>query len=175
MRLLIFLSLSLSILSCSRKTQNVTVKSILLEQLRNTHTNKNWFVPSKIALENLTSEQANWKDSSGNHSIGELVSHLIFWNERTMVAFDGNKLPDFNEGNEITFKKYEDTDWKMAVAKLDSIQTRWEKAIEISTDVQLNKWGSEIANVCSHNAYHTGQIIFIRKQNGWWASANGVK
>lgn len=27
----------------------------------------------------------------------------------------------------------------------------------------------------THNAYHTGQIIYIRKQQGWWDEKKGVK
>jgi hypothetical protein len=39
----------------------------------------------------------------------------------------------------------------------------------------LNEWSSSIANMCSHNAYHTGQIVYIRKKNGWWQESKGVK
>ena len=47
-----------------------TLKSILLEQLRTTHNQKEWFVPANVAVEGLTAEQANWKDGKGNHSVG---------------------------------------------------------------------------------------------------------
>ncbi len=60
-------------MSCSAKQDIPSVKSLLVQQLKNTHTNKDWFVPSKIAVEGLTVEQSNWKDSTNNHSIGELV------------------------------------------------------------------------------------------------------
>ncbi len=76
--------------SCSEQNDKPTIKTLLLEQLRNSHTEKNWYVPLHIAIEELTSEQANWKDSTQNHSICELVSHLIFWNERILIAFHGD-------------------------------------------------------------------------------------
>src|SRR5215467_4087075 len=66
-----------------------TLKSILLEQLRTTHTQKEWFVPVNVAVDGLTAEQANWKDGKGNHSVGELVSHLVYWNSEELAKFKG--------------------------------------------------------------------------------------
>jgi len=31
------------------------------------------------------------------------------------------------------------------------------------------------ASVAAHNAYHTGQILYIRRAKGWWDPAKGVK
>ncbi len=68
-----------------------TLKSILLEQLKTTHNVKDWFVPPSIAIAGLTPEQANWKDSTDNHSIAQLTTHLIFWNKQTLDKFNGEK------------------------------------------------------------------------------------
>ena len=154
--------------SCSTKEKAPTVKSLLVQQLKNTHTNSHWFAPTNIALADLTAEQSNWKDDLNNHSIGELVSHLIFWNERVLIAFQGDSLADFNDDNETTFRGFNTKDWPAAIIKLDSIQTKWEQLTEKATDSQLKEWSTEIANICAHTAYHTGQIVYIRKGNGWW-------
>ncbi len=125
-------------------------------------------MPTKKAIEGLTLEQSNLKDSTENHSIGELVSHLIFWNEMNLKEFKGEKVPEFKAGNKETFKKNNGTDWENAVKKLDSIQTEWEKLTENATGEQIIEWNTEIVNMTAHTAYHTGQIIYIRKHNGWW-------
>ena len=44
-----------------------TLRSILLDQLKSTHTEKDWFVTTNVAVEGLTPEQANWTDGKGNH------------------------------------------------------------------------------------------------------------
>ena len=49
-----------------------TLRSILLDQLKSTHTEKDWFVTVNVAVDGLTAEQANWTDGHGNHSIGQL-------------------------------------------------------------------------------------------------------
>src|SRR3569832_1241376 len=66
-----------------------TLKSVLLEQLRTTHNQEDWFVPVKIAIEGLTPEQAAWKDPNENHSIAQLVNHLVFWNQQQLAKFNG--------------------------------------------------------------------------------------
>src|SRR5881275_3385084 len=66
-----------------------TLKSILLEQLRSTHNKAEWFVPANTAVEGLTAEQATWTDGKGNHSVGQLANHLIFWNTDELRKFKG--------------------------------------------------------------------------------------
>jgi hypothetical protein len=103
------------------------------------------------------------------------VSHLIFWNERNLIGFHGNTPPDFNGDNEATFKVLDEQGWERSIIKIDSVQTALEQAVEKATDDQLKQWSKSIANIASHNAYHTGQIVYIRKKNGWWDPEKGVK
>ncbi len=168
-RFLLLFGLALLALSCSERfSDHADMKSLLIDQLKNTHANQEWFVPMKVALEGLTLEQSNWKDSTENHSIAELVSHMVFWNEMNLKAFQGEDLSDFEIDNETTFKNFNDKEWQRTLKKLDSLQTKWELMIEKAKPEQINQWSSEIANMAAHNAYHTGQIIYIRKRNGWW-------
>ena len=152
-----------------------TLKSILLEQLRTTHNQKDWFVPVNTAVEGLTPEQATWKDKSGNHSIGQLANHLIFWNEQALAKFKGEKPAAFSGNNEETFNSFDSKQWNATVQKLDAVLTAWEKAVEDADDSKLNAWYSTIAHIGTHNAYHTGQIIYIRRLQGSWDPEKGVK
>ena len=161
--------------SYAQNKQAPTLKSILLEQLKTTHTVKDWFVPVNIALEDLTPAQAMWKDSSGNHSIAQLASHLVFWNEQQLAKFKGLPEPKFSGNNDETFSNLDKISWEATVKKLDSVLTAWEKAVETSDEKKLNAWYSSIAHIGTHNAYHTGQIIYIRKLQGSWNPEKGVK
>lgn len=152
-----------------------TLKSILLEQLRTTHNQKDWFVPVNTAVEGLTPEQATWKDKSGNHSIGQLANHLIFWDEQALAKFKGEKPAAFSGNNEETFNSFDSKQWNATVQKLDAVLTAWEKAVEDADDSKLNAWYSTIAHIGTHNAYHTGQIIYIRRLQGSWDPEKGVK
>jgi hypothetical protein len=154
--------------------QQTSTKSILLEQLKNTHNVKNWFVPVNIAVEGITPEQAAWKDKGG-HSVGQLTYHLLFWNERALMDFKGEKKDSFSGNNEETFDKFDQKQWTDVVKRLDKVLTDIEKWIETANDDQLKKHGSTIGNVSTHNAYHTGQIVSVRKAQGSWDAAKGVK
>jgi DinB superfamily len=91
-----------------------SLKSILLDQLRGTHDHEEWFVPVKIAIEGLTPEQASWKDEAENHSIAQLVNHLIFWNQQQLAKFRGEKPAPFNGDNKETFSGVDKTTGKPA-------------------------------------------------------------
>jgi hypothetical protein len=164
----------LSIASVSVFAQQTSTKAILLEQLKNTHNVKNWFVPVNIAVEGLTSEQAAWKDKGG-HSVGQLTYHLLFWNERALKDFKAEKKDSFTGNNEETFDKFDQKQWTDIVKQLDKVLTDMEKWIETASEDQLKKNSSTIANVSTHNAYHTGQIVSVRKAQGSWDAAKGVK
>jgi uncharacterized damage-inducible protein DinB len=153
-----------------------TLKSILLAQLKTTHNQQDWFVPCIKALDGLTPEQAMWKEGDSNHSIAQLTSHLTFWNARQLARFTGAAAAPYSGNNEETFTPIVDAaGWAAAIRKLDDVLTAWEKAIERADDAKLQAWYSTIAHISTHNAYHTGQILYIRKQQGSWDPAKGVK
>jgi len=163
-------------ISPAQKTTTATLRSVLLEQLRTTHNKKDWFVPVNTAVEGLTAEQAMWKDSSGNHSVGQLINHLAFWNAQQLAKFKGEKPGAFNGNNDETFDNKLDKDsWAASVKKLDDILTQLEQLISKADEAKLQSWAATVANISTHNAYHTGQIIFVRKLHGNWDPEKGVK
>lgn len=150
-------------------------KNILLHQLKTTHTEKDWFVPINIALEGVTAEQANWRDSSGNHSIGQLAHHLLFWNKRQLAKINGQPEGEFSGNNDETFTKFNQAEWTHIVTGLDSVLSAFEMAVEQADETKLKEWYPTIANISVHNAYHTGQVIYVRKLQGSWDPGKGVK
>lgn len=150
------------------------LRSTLLQQLKSTHNQKEWFVPANIAVEGLTAEQASWKDGSGNHSAGQLAHHLVFWNERVLTELSGQKPANFNGNNDETFDSFDKKTWDDLVKRLDAVMAGIEKIVQDADQATLNKIAPVIANVSTHNAYHTGQIIFVRKLQGSWDAKKGV-
>ncbi len=152
-----------------------TLKSILLEQLRSTHNQKEWFVPANVAVDGLTPEQARWTDGKGNHSVGQLANHLVFWNREELAKFKGEPPPKFSGDNNETFNSFDAKKWTETVHQLDQVLTDWEQAVESADDATLQKWYSVIAHIGTHNAYHIGQIVYVRKEQGSWDPEKGVK
>ncbi len=170
-----FLILSMSFSSYAQNAAPVTLRSILLEQLRTTHNAKDWFVPIDVAVEGLTAEQASWKDPSGNHSVGQLTYHLLFWNERELAKFKGEPEKKFSGDNDETFNNFDTKKWNDTVKQLDQVMTELEKFVETTDEKTLQARASDIAHIGTHNAYHVGQIVLVRKLQGSWNPEKGVK
>ncbi len=175
-RILVLLVLSLSFHAYAQEAKPTpTLKSILLEQLKTTHNQKDWFVDANTAVAGLTPEQASWQDGKGNHSIGQLANHLVFWNQEELAKFKGEPPVKFSGDNNETFNNFDSKKWAATVQQLDQVLTGWEKAVEASDDKKLESWYSIIAHLGTHNAYHIGQIVYIRKLQGSWDPEKGVK
>lgn len=177
MKNLLFITLFLGSLNITYAQQDsgVSLKTILLEQLRSTRNVKDWFVPVDSAIAGLTAAQAMWKDSTENHSIAQLTNHLIFWNEQLLAKFKGEQPAAFSGDNKETFSGVNEATWPLAVNKVDSVLVELEKAVMAADEAKLNKWYSTLYHIGTHNAYHTGQILYIRKMKGWWNDEKGVK
>ncbi len=92
-----------------------------------------------------------------------------------MTNSTGKKPDAFDGNNKETFAIVNAHTWNAAVQQLDSILTAWEAVVQTADEKKLTAWYSTIAHIGTHNAYHTGQIIYIRKMKGWWDEKNGVK
>jgi hypothetical protein len=151
-----------------------TLRELLLAELRSTHNNADWFTPGNTAMKGLTAEQASWSDGKGNHSVGQLTHHLVFWNRHTLERLNGSK-EQYNGSNDETFNKFDSQEWNELVRQFDEVMTNIEKWVETAEDSKLKDAAPTINNVCTHNGYHIGQIIFVRKEQGSWDANLGVK
>jgi|SRR5215470_7291667 len=160
----------------SQEKKPITLRELLVAELRSTHNdNKDWFVPVIVAVKGMTAEQANWKDGKGNHSVGQLTYHLLFWNKRNLIALKGEKPGQFSGNNDETFDNFDAKKWEETVKELDSVMSEMEKWVETADEATLEKRAQVFANISTHNAYHTGQIIYVRKEQGSWDPANGIR
>jgi uncharacterized damage-inducible protein DinB len=160
-----------------------TLRSILLSQLHSTHDKAEWFVPVNTAVAGLSAEQAKWVpanaagklDPNANHSVGMLAYHLLFWNNNALAGLKGEKAAPVPSNNDETFNDFDAATWTKTVHDLDAVLTALEDLVAHADDAKLNKMAPTIAHISTHNAYHTGQILYVRKLQGSWNPDNGVK
>jgi hypothetical protein len=172
---IVFLSVALGANAQSKTPPPTTLRGVLLEQLRTTHNNEDWFVPVNVAVAGLTAQQANWSPGHGGHSVGQLAYHLWFWNSRELAQFKGEKAAAFDGNNDETFNNFNAAQWTDLVKKLDKVMSDWEAAVEAASDQKVAANASLIAHIGTHNAYHVGQILYVRKLQGAWDPSKGVK
>jgi uncharacterized damage-inducible protein DinB len=151
-----------------------TLREVLLSELRSTHTKAEWFVPANVAVKGLTAEQASWTDGKGNHSVGQLAYHLVFWNRQNLQRLKGEKPAVFSGNNDETFNKFDSKTWNETVQQLDEVMNQLEKWVEAADEATLKESAQVFTHISTHNAYHIGEIIYVRKEQGSWDPKNGV-
>lgn len=169
------LVLMVSLLSHAQDKKPATLRSILLHELQTTHNKADWFVPINTAVDGLTAEQASWQPTGGGHSAGQLTYHLLFWNRQNLQKLKGEPQEKFGGNNDETFTKFDDKQWTDTVKQLDQVMTDYEKLVESADEKKLSAMATSISNICTHNAYHVGQIVYVRKLQGSWNPDKGVK
>jgi uncharacterized damage-inducible protein DinB len=159
-----------------------TQRSVLLSEHHSTHDQAEWFTPANTAVAGLTAEQAKWVpknaegklDPNANHSVGMLAYHLVFWNENALARLRGEKTTSPSNNNE-TFNDFDAAHWDDIVRRLDQVMKALEAEVDKMPEEKLAKAAQTISHISTHNAYHTGQILYVRKLQGSWNPANGVK
>ena len=174
-RVPVFLLLLLAVPVHAQDKKPTTLREVLLAELKSTHGAEEWFVPASIAVKGLTAEQASWTDGKGNHSVGQLAYHLVFWNRRNLQVLKGEKPEKFSGNNDETFDKFDTKTWNETVQQLDQVMNELEKWVETADEAKLKESGQVFTHISTHNAYHIGQIIYVRKEQGSWDPKNGVR
>jgi hypothetical protein len=148
------------------------LKTVLLQELRETHNEKNWFVSEKEAVAGLTPEQAAWSDGK-NHSVGQLVQHLNYWNATNLARL--KHQPPHQVGNNDETFNFDRAQWQATLKEFDRTMGDWEQYVQSLDDATLEKTAPTIARIAQHNAYHIGEMITSRKKQGSWNPETGVK
>lgn len=173
--LLFSLALAFAAPAVAQQKPAATLRSVLVEQLRSTHSKSESFVCLNVAVANLSAAQANWTDGKGNHSVGQLTYHLLFWTRRDLQRFRGETPAKFDGNNDRTFTDFDPKQWDDTVRQLDRTLTEIEELTASATEAQLAEWASTLATISTHNAYHIGEIVMVRKEQGVWDPNKGVK
>lgn len=151
-------------------------KDLILNVLDKTYEKESWFAPLKNAIEGITAEQANWKPTGeATKSIWENVNHILYYMERLVVNMEGNKWSNNLDGDEtfnFTEQFNDENEWGKVVERLENAHLSLRKLLSNATEVELNRdsFDAKLMDVLLHEAYHTGQIIQIRKMQGSWPS-----
>jgi hypothetical protein len=155
----------------------ISVKEVLLDQLAACHDDESWFKPSKTILDDLSVDEAIWKAADDRHSIWALANHLIFWNEMWLNRFKDDLIEENSKiTNDETFEvdqlQLNEESWNETIRRLSDSFKNWRDAVRNCEHSKLEKsipsyfnaqWWGVISNLCIHNAYHTGQMMLLKK------------
>jgi DinB superfamily len=149
---------------------------LLLNVLDSTFNKESWYAPFKHAIDGVTAEQASWRPAGeATKTIWENVNHLIYYKERLAVNLDGREWTHNLDGDEtfyLTDQSNDDKEWKKVAERAENAQRNLRQVLSTISDEKLDQNSLEwkLLDIMLHDAYHTGQIIQIRKMQGSWPS-----
>jgi uncharacterized damage-inducible protein DinB len=152
-------------------------KDVLSDQLLANANDPSWYLPFSDSVENLSEEDAFWKPDKDCNSIAEIVQHLLYWNETWQTRYQKSHVdavPSIGNNNK-SFIIPEDKNFNELKERLVEVLLQWQDLLnEEKVESEVNgypvnvKWWEILGNVSTHNAYHIGQIIYIRKLQKSW-------
>lgn len=156
------------------------VKDVLADQLLANANDPSFYVPFYQSVANLSEEDAFWKPNDESNSIAEIVQHLIYWNSSWQKRYEKSHVhavAPLNDNNESFIvpenKRFTDLKECLLEVLLHWQELLTEEMVESKVEgYAVNvKWWGILGNIATHNAYHIGQIAYIRKQLqiGWKA------
>lgn len=140
---------------------------------------ESWYPPLKTLLDGLTAKQALWKPVEGKtNSIWENVNHLIYYKERFYSRLQGETSFSELSSNDDTFHYTEmidsDEAWAKVVARHEELHHNIAAVIANLSDNDFERLvpqyplGPSLYSILTHDAYHSGQIVQLRKMQGSW-------
>ncbi|CAH0120874.1 MULTISPECIES: DinB family protein [unclassified Paenibacillus] len=148
---------------------------VLLQEWDYCYVTEDWHPPLADALAGLTAEQADWRpQGEASNTIRENVSHLLFFKERLLRRLKGEDASRFDAStNDETFLN-ESQGWEETVANIERAHREIRDILANLTEADLDRpmptlpIARQVASLVRHDAYHTGQIVQIRKLQGSW-------
>lgn len=147
----------------------------LAKQLEIAYQGEPWFgrATSELLAE-VDINTALYKTDDDQHSILELVYHMINWREFTISRLQPDASKDmkyFEKNDWIKLDHGDDTVWEKGLAQLEASQKELlrllnglpdEKLSEMVEDRQYN-FRFLLNGIIQHDIYHLGQIAYIKK------------
>jgi len=140
-------------------------------------------------VEDLRAGLASRKPPGFTHSVCELLAHLNYWMEYDLTRMRGTPAPYPAHAAESwpSFDSIDEAEWKKIVARfrelLDELRAVCRSGVEAwmkraptthpSHERNASTVGTMIFQTITHNSYHLGQIVDVRRALGAWPPAGG--
>ncbi|PGL72535.1 DinB family protein [Bacillus sp. AFS055030] len=153
-------------------------KEILQSGVKQVFYEEEWYPPISEALKNLTAAQACWQpEGKASNTIWENVNHLLFFKERLLSRLQQDNTFVAHNNNDETFvqgRPNDDNAWKQTVKRTLQVHDALQSTLASLNEAELDQpkpslpvW-QQYQNILLHDAYHTGQIVQLRKLQGSW-------
>ncbi len=146
--------------------------SFIIQQLNDAYNGDPWFGRSVNALLGDVEETAAFRQPAGQHSILQLVWHMVNWREFVINSLRPQKPTGFYDENDWQELNHQDKKlWSKGLQRLDETQQELIVLLKQRDDTILidtvpgRKYNFQylLFGLVQHDIYHAGQIAYISK------------
>jgi len=155
---------------------NKEIQSII-RSVENTTNGQPWFGRSVYSiLDEVDPSKAFIKPNNTEHSLIELLYHIITWAEFTLKRIENDKIKDMAAFEELDWREIDPIihNWEKGLAEFKSINERIIQLLNDKDDELLKEivdyrqynFRFLLNGYIQHNIYHLGQIAYVKKLLG---------
>ncbi|MEJ8548104.1 DinB family protein [Brevibacillus borstelensis] len=152
---------------------------LLLHEWDCTFSKEDWYPPLKDALAGLTAAEASWRPpGEAANTIWENLSHLLYYKERLLSRLRGTEQTASASTNDDTFipsgGSEDEEAWQADVKRMETLHAEIRDVLAAIPETSFDQpspvktLGVSVFSIIMHDAFHTGQIVQIRKLQGSW-------
>ena len=139
-------------------------------------------VEVSAALDGMSWELAGRRPPGAPHTVFQILNHLIYWQDvfiRRLTGAHAPSPPHAAVGWPGGDAPPSEAEWLAAVGRFNAGLTAVQALVSAPTlDEPLPNWNHRtradaIAATASHNSYHLGQIVLLRRMLGAWPPPTG--
>lgn len=146
----------------------------IINSLNDAYEGDPWFGRNAKALLRDVDENIAFEKPNGQHSILELVWHMITWREFVISRMKTDEAKDLTYFESNDWRELDHADislWQKGVQRLETTQRELLQVLEEQTDEMLDQNVDErtytfrklLNGIIQHDIYHLGQIAYVTK------------
>ncbi|WP_066406515.1 DinB family protein [Flavisolibacter tropicus] len=148
--------------------------SNIISQLKDAYEGDPWFGRAVLNILAEVDERIVFEKPGGQHSIVELLWHMITWREFTIDRLQHSPQMTLAYFEEMDWRELDHSDrtlWKQGLERLQETQAQLLALLKDCTDELLDQDVRErnypfrklLYGIIQHDIYHLGQVAYIQK------------
>lgn len=130
------------------------------------------FAGPRKALDGIAPDKACAHMAALPYTIAQLVAHLDWWQRRRIALARGEEWQEF-ELQVDDWPEVAETDWEKVLSSFLDSHSELLNLVDGNVDMNHVVFddltvGAMLVSHATHNAYHLGQIVLLRRLMGFW-------